>query len=106
MRIAVKHIENNIYFDSKQYWIKISDRFYGYDKLRGVFYDHICKPEGEFTEILPPSEQHLKSSQISKRKAEPKIVTDTSKIAPRDIDKPGKYITDEERAYQSLVGGD
>ena len=100
-RILVKQIGEDLYFDSEKHWKKIGDRMYGFDPLRATLYS-IWKSTDDFT-ILPS--EKLKSTQISKRK-EKKIVTDTSKIAPRDIDKPDKYITDQEKAYQSLVGGD
>lgn len=103
MKILIRKVDQNVYFDSKNYWCQISDRFYGYSKLDGTIYNHIWKPEADF-QILPATEQQTLKSSTVKQVVVPK--DDINKIAPRDRGKPGKYRDPNMIALKALMEGD
>ena len=67
MKTLIKHVADNIYMDGQRnYWIFQDDnKFYGYNYMDGVRYDHICKPETSF--------KIYDSSSISPRNQTPKL---------------------------------
>ena len=100
MKILVRKVDADLYFDSQKYWKKIDDRMYGYDNLRGTLYP-IWKEEGDFT-ILPPSQELLKSSQRQEKKKEAKILT---AISDDQRAKPVSASLVPNQALEALYGG-
>ena len=101
MKILIKKIGENVYYDSKNYWFKLNENeLVGYNKLQGTIYPHVRKELAEFS-ILPAQQEQLLESSL--KKVVPDKPGDTDNIAPRDRGKPDKY-TDV--AYQALFSGD
>ena len=75
MKTLIRHIEDNIYMDGQRnYWIlQDNNRFYGYNYIDGIQYDHICEPETNF-KIYGPSSVSTRN-QTPRMEAKPIITT-------------------------------
>ena len=77
MKTLIKRVKDNIYVDGHgNYWInQDNNKFYGYNYIGGIQYDHICEPEGNFK--IYDSSSVSPRNQASKMEAK-QVITNTA----------------------------